>query len=138
MIEIGIKKLNGEPLTNAERLYRHKTRKKLKPDNSAGRISEDEKQKIIELNRRGQSSSEIVRVTGRSAFSVKGVLREAGLTSAYPAQAARVREEKKELIKQAYFVEGKSISQIAIETHTWRKTVREVVRAGKEAVATTV
>lgn len=132
MIEIGLKKLNGEPLTNAERLYRQKRRNKLKPDHSGGRISEHEKLKIIELNRKGLNNEELVRVTGRSVFSVKSILKEAGLSSPYPAQAERARAEKEELVRRAYFIEGKSISQIATETHTWRKTIREVVKAGKK------
>ncbi|MDP2855655.1 MAG: hypothetical protein Q8N90_00850, partial [bacterium] len=56
----------------------------------------------------------------------------AGLNSAYQSQIEGVRQEKEELVRQAYFVERKSIIQITIETHTWRKTVREVVRAGKK------
>ena len=137
LIEIGLKKLNGEPLTNADRLYRHKRRNKLKPNRPTGCISDEEKQRVIELNREGLNNDEIARATGRSALSVRNVLKEAGLTSAYQSQVERVRQEKEELVRQAYFVERKSIIQIAIETHTWRKTVRQVVRAGeKEMVAT--
>ncbi len=50
----------------------------------------------------------------------------------------KVRQEKEELVRQAYFVERKSIIQIAIETHTWRKTVRQVVRDGKKETIATV
>ena len=67
LIEIGLKKLNGEPLTNADRLYRHKRRNKLKPNRPTGCISDDEKQKIAERNRKGLNNEEIVRATGRSA-----------------------------------------------------------------------
>ena len=138
LIEIGLKKLNGEPLSNADRLYRHKRRHKLKPNRPTGRICEDEKQKIVELNRKGLNNDEITRATGRSALSVRNVLKEAGLNSAYQSQVERVRQEKGELVRQAYFVERKSIIQIAIETHTWRKTVREVVRAGNKEMVVTV
>ena len=131
--------MNGEKLTNAERLYRQKRRNKLRPNRTGGRrLSKEDEQKVMELNRKGLPTSEIVRITGWSVPSVKSILKEAGLTSAYPAQAERVRAEKEVMIKQAYFVEGKSIIQIAIETHTWRKTVREVVRAGKKEVAALV
>src|SRR3972149_4085813 len=137
LIEIGLKKLSGEPLTNADRLYRYKGRKKLQPNRPTGCISNEEKQRVIELNRKGLNNDEITRATGRSALSVRNVLKEAGLNSAYQSQVDRVRQEKEELVRQAYFVERKSIIQIAIETHTWRKTVRQVVRAGeKEMVAT--
>ena len=138
LIEIGLKKLNGEPLTNADRLYRHKRRNKLKPNRPTGCISEDEKQKIAELNRKGRNNDEIARATGRSALSVRNVLKEAGLNSAYQSQVEKVRQEKEEIVRQAYFVERKSIIQIAIETHTWRKTVREVVRAGNKEMVVTV
>ena len=138
LIEIGLKKLNGEPLTNADRLYRHKQRNKLKPNRPGGRICEDEKQKIVELNRKGLNNDEIARATGRSALSVRNVLKEAGLTSPYQSQIEGVRQEKEELVRQAYFVERKSIIQIAIETHTWRKTVRQVVRAGEKETAYTL
>ena len=139
LVEIGLKKLNGEKLTNAERLYRNKRRNKLRPNRTGGRrLSKEDEQKVMELNRKGLPTSEIVRITGWSVPSVKSILKEAGLTSAYPAQAERVRAEKEVMIKQAYFVEGKSISQIAIETHTWRKTVRQVVKAGKKELATAV
>ncbi|MDO8716735.1 MAG: hypothetical protein Q7J73_08025, partial [Dehalococcoidales bacterium] len=129
LIAIGLKKLNGEPLTNAEILYRHKRRNKLKPNRPTGCISGEEKQRVIDLNRKRLNNDEIARATGRSALSVRNVLKEAGLNSAYQSQIDRVRQEKEELVRQAYFVERKSIIQIAIETHTWRKTVRQVVRA---------
>jgi len=138
LIEIGLKKLNGEPLTNADRLYRHKQRNKLRPNRPTGRICEDEKQKIVELNRKGLNNDEIARATGRSALSVRNVLKEAGLNSAYQSQIEGVRQEKEKLVRQAYFVERKSIIQIAIETHTWRKTVRQVVKAGKKELVATV
>ena len=138
LIEIGLKKLNGEPLTNADRLYRHKQRNKLKPNRPTGCISDEEKQRVIELNRKGMNNDEISRATGRSALSIRNILKEAGLTSAYLSQVERVRQEKEELVRQAYFVERKSIIQIAIETHTWRKTVRQVVRAGKKELVATV
>jgi hypothetical protein len=138
LIEIGLKKLNGEPLTNADRLYRHKQRNKLKPNRPTGRICEGEKQKIVELNRKGLNNEAITRATGRSAISVRNVLKEAGLNSPYQSQIEGVRQEKEELVRQAYFVERKSIIQIAVETHTWRKTVREVVRAGKKEAMVTV
>ncbi len=135
LIEIGLKKLNGEPLTNAEVLYRQKRRNKLKPNRPTGCISGEEKQRVIELNRKGLNNDEITRATGRSALSVRNVLKEAGLTSAYQYQVERVRQEKEALVRQAYFVERKSIIQIAIETHTWRKTVRQVVKAGEKEMA---
>ena len=138
LIEIGLKKLSGEPLTNADRLYRHKRRNKLKPNRPTGCISEEEKQRVIELNRKGLNNDEIARATGRSALSVRNVLKEAGLNSPYQSQIEGVRQEKEELVRQAYFVERKSIIQIAIETHTWRKTVRQVVKAGEKEMATTV
>ncbi len=138
LIAIGLKKLSGEPLTNADRLYQHKRRKKLKPNRPTGCISNEEKQRVIELNRKGLNNEEIIRSTGRAACSIRTVLKEAGLRSAYLSETEKVRQEKEELIKQAYFVDRKSIIQIAIETHIWRKTVRQVVRAGKKELVATV
>ncbi|MEK7353751.1 MAG: hypothetical protein AABZ77_04515, partial [Chloroflexota bacterium] len=127
LIEIGLKKLSGKPLTNAEVLYRHKRRNKLKPNRPPGCISDEERRRVIELNGKGLNNDEIARATGRAACSIRTVLKEAGLRSAYLSEAEKVRHEKEELVRQAYFVERKSISQIAIETHIWRKTVRQVI-----------
>ena len=125
--EIGVRRLDKVPLSNADRLYWHKQKRKLRPA-CKGRLTRADRQKIEELNQKGLLTREISRVTGWSEFTVRAVLNEAGLKSPLQPQMEKARAEKEEIIKR-HLAEGKSITRIARDTHTWKKTVRQVARA---------
>jgi hypothetical protein len=125
--EIGVRRLDKVPLSNADRLYWHKQKRKLRPA-CKGRLTRMDRQKIEELNQKGLLTREISRITGWSEFTIRAVLNEAGLKSPLRPRMERARIEKEEIIKR-HLVEGKSITRIARDTHTWKKTVREVARA---------
>lgn len=77
--EIGYKRLNGESLSEAERWYWAKEKKKLNCRHHTNELSEWGKRRVIELHRKGLSVKAIAKTMGRSRNAVDMCLVKAGL-----------------------------------------------------------
>jgi RNA polymerase sigma factor (sigma-70 family) len=133
LIEIGYKRLNGEKLTDQESDYCTKQlarlRPKLKCRRYGIRLSESEKRRVLELHSKGMSMSRIARTMGRSNKAVMRILAGYQPLSRrdWLAKMKIAAEERKEQIRHVYFVEGRTINQIAKEFHCSRNTVRTAI-----------
>ena len=80
--EIGYKRLNGESLSEAERWYWAKEKKKLNCRHHTNELSEWEKRRVIELHHKGLAVKTIAKTLGRSRVAVDMCLVKAGLREA--------------------------------------------------------
>ena len=135
LIQIGHKLLDGEKLSEADQHYRINQKARLRPKLNcrryANRLSDWEKSRILQLHSKGVSMSKIARTLGRTNSAVMRVLSDHQPQS-HRDWLAKIKMEAKERgepIRHAYFVEKKTISQIAREFHIGRQTVRKAIRA---------
>jgi len=136
LIQIGYKLLDGEKLSEAEQSYWRRQKEKLDCPRYANRLSDWEKRYILKLHDNGMSMCKIARTTGRTNRAVMRVLANHQPLSRrdWLNRLKIAAEERDERIRQAYFIEGKCISQIAREFHHDRNLVRRIVREEKPPV----
>jgi RNA polymerase sigma factor (sigma-70 family) len=133
LVEIGYKRLNGEKLTEKESDYCTKQLARLRPKLKCRRygiqLSESERRRVLELHGKGVSMSKIARTMGRSNKAVMRILAGHQPLSRrdWLAKMKMAAKERDEQIRQAHFVEGRSINQIAKEFHCSRNTVRTAI-----------
>ena len=82
--EIGYKKLDKMSLSEAERWYWAREKKKLNCRHHTNELSEWEKRRVTELHRKGLSVKTIAKTLGRSRTAVNMCLVKAGLKEAPP------------------------------------------------------
>ena len=144
LIQIGYQILNGEKLTEADQSYwekqKLKLRRKLNFRRYGSRLSEWEKRRILQLHREGVSMCQIARTLERTNRAVMRVLAGSQPLSrrSWLAKMEMTAKERNERIRYAYFVEGKSITQIAAQFHHSRHTVRQAIANGRQELSTSV
>ncbi len=135
LIQIGHKLLNEEKLSEADQHYWINQKAKLRPRlgcrRYANRLSDWEKRRILHLHREGMSMCKIARTMGRTNKAVMRVLADHQPLSrrSWLAKLRMGTKEREEPIRLAYFVDGKTISQIAREFHCGRHAVRRAIRS---------
>jgi hypothetical protein len=135
LIQIGYKILNEEKLSEADQHYWVRQKAKLRPKLNcrryANRLSDWEKRRVLQLHSKGMSVWKIARTLGRTPRAVTRVL--AGSQSLtrdkWLAKMEMAAKERDELIRHAYFVDGKSITGIKREFHHGFQTVRRAIAA---------
>jgi DNA-directed RNA polymerase specialized sigma24 family protein len=133
LIQIGYKILNEEKLSEADQHYWVRQKSKLRPKLNcrryANRLSDWEKRRILHLHSEGASICKIARTLGRSNRAVMRVLAGSQpLTrDKWLAKMEMAAKERDELIRHAYFVDGKSITGIEREFHHGFQTVRTAI-----------
>ena len=133
LIQIGYKVRDGEKLSEADESYWRRQKEKLREKfGYSGRfVSDREKRQILRLHSKGMSMCKIARTVGRSNHAVMRVLAGSQPISRqdWLAKMKREGKERDERIRHAYFIEGKSMVQIAGElnhsTHTVRRAITE-------------
>ena len=134
LIEIGYKRLNGERLSEADQSYERRQKEKLRPElncrKHGNRLSAQEKRRILQMHSEGISMSKIARTLGRTNKAVMRVLADTRLLRRdWLTKMEMEAKEKDERIRHAYFVEGKTITQIVRELHVSRQKAYKAVRA---------
>jgi len=79
LVEIGYKRLNGEKLSSADREYWNKTKKKVAYNGSGCHLSNDDKERIRRLWKKGYSPYKIRKVMGRNSTTIREFLQKEGL-----------------------------------------------------------
>ena len=79
LVEIGYKRLNGEKLNSADREYWDKTKKKVAYTGSGCHLSDDDKERIRRLWKKGYSAYKIRKVMGRNSTTIREFLLKEGL-----------------------------------------------------------
>ena len=129
LIQIGYKIENGEKLSEADQSYWIRQKAKLRPRLNcrryANRLSDREKRRILKLHSEGVSMSRIARIMARSNKAVMRVLAGSQPLSRrnWLAKMEMAAKERDELIRHAYFIDGKSKYWIANEFHRSPHTV---------------
>ena len=143
LIQIGYKVLDGENLSDTDLHYKRKQKAKLLPKLNcrkyASLLSDWEERRILQLHREGMSLKSIQRTMGRSGKPIKRVLAKAGFqlhsSQSWLAKMVMEAKDRNKRIRHAYFVDGKSIKQIAREFHHCRRTVRWAINHGNDTGA---
>lgn len=133
--QIGYKILDGEKLSGADRKYWYTQMAKLRPKLNcrryANRLSDWEKRRILKLNKGGMSIGKIARAMGRNRNAVRRVVDSQPLSRQdWLAKTKMAAKERDERIRHAYFVERKTVKQIAREFQHSHKTVRGAIYSG--------
>ena len=132
LVEIGYKRLNGEKLSEVNQSYERRQKAKLRLNwrRYGNRLSTQEKRRILQMHSEGISMSKIARTLGRTNKAVMRVLADTRLLRRdWLTKMEMEAKEKDERIRHAYFVEGKTITQIVRELHVSRQKAYKAVRA---------
>ncbi|GAI67754.1 unnamed protein product, partial [marine sediment metagenome] len=133
--QIGFKILDGEKLSKGDRNYWAKQKGRLRPmincRSFANRLTGREKRRILRLHGEGIPTCKIARTMGRGRTTVMRVLASRQISrQSWLTKMELATKERDERIRHAYFVDGKTVSQIEREFHHSQKTVRKVIRSG--------
>ncbi|GAI75536.1 unnamed protein product, partial [marine sediment metagenome] len=128
---IGYAILDGEKLSEADQNYWVKQKAKLNCRRYANRLSDRENRRILKLHSEGMSVSKIARTMGRNYNTVMRALHLQPLSRRdYLTKTELATKEMDERIRNAYFVDGKTIKQIERELRYSPPTITKAIRSG--------
>ncbi|GAJ02381.1 unnamed protein product, partial [marine sediment metagenome] len=132
LIQIGYKIENGEKLSEADASYWARQKAKLNCRRHTDHLSDREKRRILRLHSEGISMCKIARTMGRSHKAIMRVLagRQPLSRRDWLTKMELAAKERDERIRHAYFVDGKTVSQIAREFHYGCHTIYRAIRSG--------
>ncbi len=135
LIQIGHKLEDGEKLSEADQNYWVRQKAKLNCRRYSNRPSDWEKRRILKLHSEGMSVSKIARTMGRNYNTVMRALHLQPLSRRdYLVKTELATKEMSERIRNAYFVEGKTIKQIERELRYSPPTITKAIHSGAAIV----